>query len=169
MKAAIITSLLAISAIITHSQIQFQEHPAELKMDVADLDKHRLPEASSTCAGDITYIQEANVFSGGCAGVWVVKITATDTCGNTANTTQFISLKDKEAPRFAESASELRAEASGAIPRVEPTASDDSKLPLTFSFADESYADRIVRTWKVSDSCGNTSTHVQTIWKTTGL
>lgn len=169
MKGFALTSMIFFLGLVTRAQIQFNEHPVELKMDVAKLDKHRFPEAKSSCAGEISYHQDAKVFSGGCAGVWVVTTTATDACGNTASTTQFISLSDKDAPRFAESSFELRAQASGAIPLVEPVAEDDSRLPLTYSYADEHYADRVVRTWKVSDSCGNTANHIQTIWKSSGL
>ena len=169
MKTAIITSLIALTGMISRAQIQFNDHPIELKLEVADLDNYRFPEASSSCEGEITYLQDARVFSGGCAGVWVLKITASDACGNTASTTQFISLSDREAPRFAAATSELRADASGAIPLVEPSALDSSRLPLTYSYGDEQYADRIIRTWKASDSCGNTASHIQTIWKTTGL
>lgn len=153
--------LLAINGL--NAQISFNSHPVEIKANVKEIGAIATPTAQSSC-GEVTIELDEKIFSGGCAGVLVREYKATDSCGNSANTSQFIHLTDDEAPVFVNATAEIQINAEGEIPLFTPGVIDAGKQDIALKYEDQVLSDRVNRVWTAEDSCGNKSQFVQTIW-----
>ncbi len=155
-----------ISVIDTTAPV-FDPYTVELDMPCDQIDDAILVSATDNC-GDavITYVDQ-NV-SGGCAGVIIRDYTATDACGNQSFAQQIIHLTDEVAPELSGVPADMDVECGDQIPApAMVSASDncDNDLEVMFSetTVDNDCLYSIVRTWTVTDHCGNMDSATQTI------
>lgn len=132
--------------------------------------------AKDNCDSQVDVTRQDSNQNGNCAGGSKLTITwtATDNCGNTATAITTISYKDSKAPTLTNPPADQSAECD-AIPNANSTtitlqAHDNCDPNPTITYTGEqkeagicaeSY--KLIRTWKVSDACGNVSTYKQTI------
>ncbi len=107
--------------------------------------------------------------TGNCTGFIIRTWTATDACGNTTTASQTINVTDNTAPVFDNIPSDITVQCD-AIPSVPTiTATDNCDVSPTVSFLEEPVLSTctgeylLVRTWTVTDECGNTDTASQSI------
>jgi gliding motility-associated-like protein len=92
----------------------------------------------------------------------------TDSCGNTASISQIILIQDTQAPVFVVAPNDTSVQCAGDVPPMTDLAYSDNcdisgvvqgtNTPLT-----DSCGGVIIRTWTVTDNCGNTTTVSQNI------
>src|SRR5690606_37459603 len=95
--------------------------------------------------------------------------TATDNCGNFSSKTQSITVKDDEAPVFANIPQDITVECSNIPTPQTPTASDNCDTNVSIILSEDTrpgacpqeYA--LIRTWTATDDCGNSATVSQTL------
>jgi len=128
--------------------------------------------ATDNCGDEITVEGVDTTTEGQCAGSYVVTRTwtFTDVCGNTSTATQTITVNDTVAPTAPTAPADVTVSCGEEIPAmVSLTATDNCGTEITVEGVDttvqgscaNSYV--VTRTWTFTDSCGNTSTAVQTI------
>ena len=124
--------------------------------------------ATDNCTDVVVTVSE-ETFSSGCDGSYTLArtFTATDACGNSTNTTQYISVVDLTAPVLTIPA-DYTAECSDNIEFENATAVDDCSSVEVWHNDETTQGDcagefTITRTFTAMDGCGNISTGVQTI------
>jgi gliding motility-associated-like protein len=130
--------------------------------------------ASDTCSG-VTW---TNNYSGslsdlcGMTGFATVTFTATDACGNFSSSTGTFTIQDTTAPQFTSELPQNISVSCDAIPTPqELTGIDSCSNEITITTNDEIVQNEsacigqftILRTWIISDSCGNNQSYTQTI------
>ena len=141
--------------------------------------------ASDNCDQNVVITYTEVLQSGGCMGVLARTYTATDNCGNTAQTVQYIALLDTTLPTFVGSngnVNTLPVDITVQCSNVNPIGEDGTRygnagvqgrdncgLAVTVTYAEQivptndncpdSYD--IVRTWTATDYCDNVSTLVR--------
>jgi HYR domain len=102
----------------------------------------------------------------GC-GTIVRTWTVVDTCGNTATASQTLTVEDTEAPVLAGVPADATVSCDAIPAPATVTASDTCDPTVTVGFSEVNSviegSGTIVRTWSVTDSCGNTATASQTL------
>ncbi|WP_417786508.1 PKD domain-containing protein, partial [Tenacibaculum sp.] len=117
---------------------------------------------------DATYTDEE--LAGSCEGEKIVKRTwkLIDSCGNTTEKIQTITVVDNIAPVLSAEPSDVSVdcEAIPALPTITATDNCDSVVDVVFTEVSNTVVDgcgEIVRKWESTDNCGNTVSHTQTI------
>ncbi|MFM7310621.1 MAG: hypothetical protein ACKOZY_08435, partial [Flavobacteriales bacterium] len=144
--------------------------------------------ATDNCDQNVVITYTEVLQSGGCMGVLARTYTATDNCGNTAQTVQYIALLDTTLPTFVGpngNTNTLPIDITVQCSNVNPVGADGTRygnagvqgrdncgLPVTVTYAEQivptndncpdSY--NIVRTWTATDYCDNVSTLVRTVF-----
>jgi hypothetical protein len=145
----------------------FDAYETNISMPCDEIDDAILVSATDNCGDAIITYTDQEV-SGGCAGVIIRDYIATDACGNTATAQQIINLTDVVAPELSGVPADAVVECGTDIPApAMVTASDNCDMDLDIMF-NESTVDNdclysIVRTWTVTDHCGNMDSATQTI------
>lgn len=126
--------------------------------------------ANDNCDENVVVILNETITGNTCDEQQIVRVwTTTDDCGNIASATQTITIADDTPPVLVGAPNDITVECD-AIP--EPfilSASDDCDDNLTVDFSSSEIEGNckdnytIIRTWSVSDNCGNTTVHQQTI------
>jgi hypothetical protein len=161
----------------------FENHSEFTMASCSDLidaeDPAQVPLVATDNCGAVSYSINALLFSGGCPGTWMREWTATDACGNSTTTLQFVTMYDEEAPEWTSLPDESVEISAGmdCAPDTSPAATGvpeaadncgpnvelivdyvDSDLletcPGTYSFT---------RTWTATDFCGNENSFTQNI------
>lgn len=160
-----LTSVFSFTAFQASSQITIANYPKKFSAEVEVLDLIELPTATSPC-GEVKYEIKEEIFSGGCLGTLVRTIQFTDACGNSAESQQFITLADKEAPQLLGVPSDLHLKKGQALPSApEISAVDNSKALYEVTFQETRKSNsEIVRVWTCVDSCDNKAEGVQHIY-----
>ncbi len=147
--------------------------PADITVECDAIPEPGMAEATDNCdeAPFVEFIDE-KIEPGNCKNSFVLIRTwrATDSCGNTALDSQAIIVVDTTAPEFNE---ELPANATvecDSVPEAAVlTATDNCAPSVNVNFSEKrtdgdcAYNYTLVRTWTVSDDCGNETVHTQTI------
>ena len=161
----------------------FEAHEEFTMASCGDLtdatDPTQVPLTATDNCGTITYTIDALMFSGGCPGTWMRQWTATDACGNSTSTLQFVTMYDEVAPVFTstpdaevvlEAAADCNTDTSPEVTGM-PTVEDNCgpNVDLTLAYEDSEAIEAcfgsytFTRTWTATDFCGNESVFVQTI------
>ncbi|MFD2907740.1 gliding motility-associated C-terminal domain-containing protein [Flavobacterium ardleyense] len=128
--------------------------------------------ATDTCDANVVVAFNEVKTDGSCANNYklVRTWTATDVCGNTTSVSQTITVQDTQAPTFTSTApADVTVECNAVPTAITLLATDtcDSNVVVTFNEVktDGSCANnyQLVRTWKATDACGNTTSVSQTI------
>jgi len=127
--------------------------------------------ANDSCSGEITVQGQDSTTQGECPNSYIITRTwtFTDTCGNTSNSIQLITVSDDTAPVLASALeTEVNAVCTAIPPVPELTFTDNCGATVTVVYSENtgnqtagSYV--IIRTWTVSDTCFNTATFTQTV------
>jgi large repetitive protein len=128
--------------------------------------------ATDACDPNVRVSHQDTRTNGSCAYNYVITRvwTATDACGNTATASQRISVEDKIAPSLTNVPTNTSLTCDATVPvATNPTATDncDPNPRVTFvenrvnGLCGNNYT--LVRTWTVTDACGNTATASQSI------
>ena len=128
--------------------------------------------ASDTCSS-VTWSNDFSAVADACGatGSVTVTFTATDACGNTESTSATFTIQDTENPYFT---SELPQDISAScdnIPSPGILEGLDNCSTTTHTFSEEIISDEescagnyiLIRTWTLTDDCGNSVSHSQTI------
>ncbi len=127
--------------------------------------------AADSC-GNATVTFEEVITNGGCDNDFIIERTwtATDVCGNDTVHTQIITVQDTTAPALVSDLEENITVSCDDIPEVpELTFEDSCSANMDVVFDEDStqandFEDyEIIRTWTVTDDCGNEAVFVQTI------
>ncbi len=128
-----------------------------------------MPTTSDVC-GSVELSEEITTLEGACPNQYTLirTFTAIDLCGNTSQVSQTVSVIDETAPVFSGLPGDTTLECGELIPNVDVTALDDCSFELVVVFTDEETPIddckyQIIRTFSVTDDCGNTSVHDWTI------
>ncbi|WP_188362630.1 gliding motility-associated C-terminal domain-containing protein, partial [Flavobacterium orientale] len=141
--------------------------------ETTDCDSIPLPvvlTAIDNC-GETSVFFEESIVNGSCEGEYQIIRTwlAIDTCGNSVTHTQEITVEDNSAPvpvtQF-ESVINVSCDQIPVMPELEFTDTCSTEVDVVFTEetinqTQNSYT--IVRSWLVSDSCGNSETYTQTV------
>ncbi|WP_188363257.1 HYR-like domain-containing protein, partial [Flavobacterium orientale] len=126
--------------------------------------------ATDNC-GNVEVVYTESVEAGQCLGSSVITRTwtATDTCGNSVSHVQTITVEDTAAPVFVGDLPQDITVECDAIPEVAILTATDNCGDVEITFAESVATGQclgssvITRTWTATDSCGNTTSHVQVI------
>lgn len=120
------------------------------------------PTFKSPCEGTVEVEIEDKHFSGGCAGTVERSYKVSDSCGNTMTVMQYIKIIDNVAPVFTMEYDTIRVASLQNVRLSRPLAEDDCGKDLQWETSDEDYDDGqergLLRTFKVTDDCGNSNT-----------
>lgn len=163
-RRAIVLALFS-GSISFQAQIKLEDYPKKFTSELEVLDLLEIPKATSSC-GTVTNTIKEELFSGGCMGTLVRTIKFTDSCGNTAESQQFITLADKEAPLLLGVPSDLHLKKGQTIPPApEISAVDNSKIVYEVTFEETRKSNNeIVRIWTCVDTCDNKAEGIQHIY-----
>ena len=149
------------------------DYPLSIDAYCDELDELTIPYTDN--CSDVTVTYSDIEFSGDCYGTLERTWTATDACGNSASSLQYIFLQDSINPTFVNIPSDVTILCTDPIPAVatDVLAIDncDDSPEVTFSETNTGpncpYI--ITRTWTAQDGCGNTTVVTQTITVVTNL
>jgi hypothetical protein len=145
-----------------NGQIKTDHLERQITLDVGLLATYNpLPESERSN----TKVQVASeqTFSGGCLGN-LVRTYLFERQGVQTTFEQFITLSDKESPKFTWVPENIILTAGSELPPVQnPTYTDNSGRELTLSFDEKRKDDAVYRTWTVADLCGNYVQHTQVL------
>jgi gliding motility-associated-like protein len=145
--------------------------PADINVECDAIPTVETLTASDNCSSaDIAF--EETTTEGACIGDFIIERTwlAIDSCGNEAVHTQIITVQDNTAPTLVTPFDENITVACDDIPTVPDLVFEDScsnDINVAFNEVSNQVNDfedySIIRTWTLTDNCGNESQFVQTI------
>jgi hypothetical protein len=151
---------------------EFQDDlPEDVTVECSELTDAEVITAIDNCSEAIVSFNEVST-PGSCAGEFLLERTwiATDACGNTASHTQIVTVIDTTAPEIVGEFEELIEVECNAIPEVPELQFEDAcadVMDVTFTEENNQMPDfedyQIIRTWTVTDTCGNEAVFTQTI------
>ena len=160
---------------ITVTDTTAPEFNEDLPSDIT-VECNAVPTAETLTATDncsaATVTFEEIITEGACVGDFIIERTwtATDTCGNDNVYTQIISVQDTTAPALVTPFDENVIAACDDIPEIPELVFEDAcsnNMEVTFNEVSTQANDfedyEIIRTWIVSDDCGNVAEFVQNI------
>ena len=150
----------------------FETVPADVTISCDAVIPTNIPTFSDNCTttGDIIFEAEETTVPGFCSGQQTITKTwtITDPCGNTASTTQTITVVDNDAPTLSgvpASGSQDCALPLPTVPNVAAADNCDANPSVVFTefSIPATCGETVVRTWTASDDCGNTFSQSQEI------
>jgi gliding motility-associated-like protein/uncharacterized repeat protein (TIGR01451 family) len=166
------TSITLTITITDNEAPVFMNVPADMTIECdGTISATQIPDVSDACS-EVTLTSDNETTAGDCPNELVMTRTwtATDACGNTAVTTQTITVEDTTAPVLVAVPEDLtvninNGETVPAAPAV--TANDNCAQDVTVTFTEnilpEGCMSVVLRTWIAIDDCGNTSEATQVI------
>lgn len=131
------------------------------------------PTATDNCDTDVTITFDGETRVGGvCPFTYVLTRTwtATDNCGNTKTTTQVLTVQDLENPTFTSVPADVTVSCNNIPSLGSATATDNCDPSVVVAYIGETRVDgpctdtyTLLRRWRATDRCGNTTTATQTI------
>ncbi|APY07019.1 hypothetical protein BWZ20_01310 [Winogradskyella sp. J14-2] len=145
--------------------------PADVTVECDAVPTAETLTANDNC-GDATVTFEEEITSGACMGDYIIERTwtAADACGNDTIHIQIITVQDTAAPTMVNSFDENIIVSCDAIPEVPNLVFEDAcSNNISVSFNESSTQTNdfedyfIIRTWTVTDDCGNVAEFTQNI------
>ncbi|TRY66722.1 hypothetical protein TCAL_13779, partial [Tigriopus californicus] len=129
------------------------------------------PTATDNCDQEVSITETTDRTTGNCTSSEVVTRiwTATDNCGNTATTSQQVTIGDDQAPTFTNIPENVNLLCDQDLPTDLPTATDNCDQEVSITESQEqvdgscNHNYRVIRIWTAEDNCGNTATASQTV------
>ena len=145
--------------------------PADVNAECDAVPTAEILTASDSCGtADVTF--EENITNGSCIGDYIIERiwSTTDSCGNEAVHTQIINVQDTTAPTLTTPFDENITIVCEDIPAVPDLMFEDScsnDIEVVFNEVSTQINDfddyNVIRTWTVTDDCGNVAQFVQDI------
>jgi hypothetical protein len=143
-------------------QIKTEHLERQITLDIGALNTYSPLPIEEQKSTRVEVISD-QTFSGGCLGN-LVRTYRLSREGQEATFEQYITLTDKEAPKFTWVPENFIMTAGSEKPAVQnPTYTDNSGRELHTEFEEQSKDDAIYRIWTVADLCGNFVQHIQII------
>ncbi len=147
----------------------FVEFPQLVQMECGTAGSY-LPVATDNCTNDVVVMLVNEVpLPGECGNNLQRTYMATDQCGNSTTATQLVELIDTTPPVLHNVPGEMATQCGQPLPPIPTniTATDNCTPDMTVVFS-QTFTSRacpynIVRQWRVTDNCGNTTIQTQTI------
>ncbi|MGB2230510.1 MAG: hypothetical protein ACPH1A_04620, partial [Flavobacteriales bacterium] len=141
------------------------EELADLVLDCTDSLSDELPAATDNCSDVVVSVSD-EVIAGDCPQEYTVirTFTAVDECGNTSTMVQNVTFVDDEAPSvvsgYADNTIYVNNLVGESVPAADLVIEDNCDAEATWSSSDEVVAESaaaqtILRTYTISDACGN--------------
>lgn len=152
----------------------FTSVPAAITVECSNIPGVGTPSATDNCDTQVAidYLG-GTVAQGACPNSYVLtrRWRATDNCGNTRTASQKITVRDRTKPVFTSVPASVTLECSDAVPAVgAPTATDNCDASVTITYLGQNgiyqtcvNTHQLVRTWRATDNCGNSTTATQVI------
>lgn len=152
----------------------FTSVPAAVTVECSNLPGVGTPSATDNCDTQVTidYLG-GTVSQGACPDSYVLtrRWRATDNCGNTRTASQRITVRDRTKPVFTGMPAAVTLECSDPVPAVgAPTATDNCDASVTITYLGQNgiyqtcvNTHQLIRTWRATDNCGNSTTATQVI------
>lgn len=163
---AFYTQIIAVSDI---SAPVFSNTPEAIEATCDDFNDLPAAQASDNC-GEVTLEFEDVELESVCPYQIQRTWTATDDCGNASEFVQIITLLDTEAPEFLSFPEDITLQCSDALPGINEGVSYSDNCSETLLLAEETVSPgdcpdsfSIVRTYTISDACGNSALASYTI------
>ncbi len=141
--------------------------PAELTIECNTEEPFYLPTFTDNCDDSLEVVAISGIGNVTECGYDIARSwTAIDNCGNSVSVGQVIHVVDTTDPTFDNAPADTTVECDEIPAPADVTASDNCHEPIvTFSQTQTEGCPYIItRTWVANDGCGNTATHVQTIY-----
>ncbi|MEO1624682.1 MAG: Ig-like domain-containing protein, partial [Bacteroidota bacterium] len=145
--------------------------PADVIVACESVPSAASPTATDNCDLDVDIQYLETRISGSCPDSYrlIREWTATDNCGNQQTRTQTITVQDLEAPILSGVPANVTVSCESVPAPASPSATDNCDADVTLQFVEnivagnctDSYS--IVRTWLVTDNCGNNDAQSQLI------
>ena len=115
------------------------------------------PSANDNCSEFSMSYSDSALNGNSCEGVITRTWTATDACSNSSTFNQYITIVDTQAPVVNPFTAEVEMPCDAVSNEIMISAEDCNEVIFTFSdeYVSGSCAGRIIRTYSVSDACGN--------------
>ncbi len=143
--------------------------PQNLTVECSEVPEAETVTATDSC-GEVTINFTENIENGSCAGEYTITRTwiAVDACGNQVTHTQVVTVEDNSAPTASQYQTlvNVTCENVPAVPQIVFTDSCTTDVTVTFSEEETNQSTNgytLIRTWIVSDDCGNAETFTQTV------
>ncbi len=162
MKQILIT-ILVLSTLntLSYSQIIVSKYEKAMKVDANNVPDPDVIFTSS--CGEVTVDITEKMASGGCLGNIIRTYTATDECGNTASAEQYLSLQDSQGPEIYGVPEDIHLDSKNIPEAPIVGAKDIGDQMIEVITSEERKGNLIIRTFKATDKCGNTSEKSYTI------
>ncbi len=148
----------------------FEPIAAVVVLDCGQTAAEAVPRAVDACgSATVTYVDRTGPRECASSGEITRTWTATDACGNSATVSQVIRRVDRSAPVWTDVPADLTVECAAEVPIVLAKAEDLCSNVSAVTYSDTKVAGScagsydLVRTFTVSDDCGNTTQTKQTI------
>ncbi|MBL7806381.1 MAG: HYR domain-containing protein, partial [Saprospiraceae bacterium] len=169
-NTATATQLITVQDLVAPN---FLTVPANVTVSCDAVPAPGTPTANDNCDTDVTVTFDGETRVGGvCPYTYTLTRTwtASDNCGNTKTTTQVITVQDLENPTFTSVPANVTVTCT-AIPALgSATATDNCDPTVVVAYIGETRVDgpcadtyTLLRRWRATDRCGNTSTAEQVI------
>ncbi len=152
----------------------FTAVPAHVTVACNSVPNAGTPVATDNCDASvtITYLGQT-IKTGACPDSYAITRSwrATDNCGNSTTTSQLITVRDTQKPVFTSIPQNLTLQCSASLPAVgAPVATDNCDAMVAITYLGQNTANancqnsyQLLRTWRATDNCGNSSIVTQTI------
>jgi FlaG/FlaF family flagellin (archaellin) len=150
----------------------FGDYPINVEVACDSLEFHTVDVYDDCSEVTLTFVDAP--FSGACYGVIQRQWIATDACGNTTQSVQFMLIVDYVAPTASIDPQDISIQCGEEVPSAPVvTATDNCDEDVTITFSEEQSGTDcpyvITRTWTLTDDCGNVNTVDQLITVVTNI
>jgi len=145
----------------------FADVPVQITVSCDDIPEPEITVIDECFSELVELSLEQSEYSGGCNTSFQYVWTATDQCGNQSTFTQFVSVIDEVDPVLTSIPQNITISCSDELPSNLPEASDNCDADLLITYDDEILGEGceylILRTFSITDNCGNTVNAQQSI------
>jgi hypothetical protein len=145
---------------------ELEDAPSDVSVDCENIPASVMLSATDNCDDDVTVTMTEDVSVGECPYTITRTWTAIDDCGNSAVTSQVITVVDNDAPVFGDYQVVIPVQCDE-VDDLTIDVSDNCDLDVEITYIDLLFSGNclgtIERTWTATDACGNTAIAIQYI------
>lgn len=160
-----LVQVMQIITIVDTTDPVFDEYPLTIDAPCDEI-PGVIVTATDNCSSVVIEYTD-NFLTGGCAGTINRTYAVIDECGNSSTSQQIINLIDDVSPIFTSFPEDMNLTCGDDVPPVDTLEGEDNCSEVVITYDGEVITGdcpmTIVRTWTITDECGNTATTTQTI------